>query len=275
MFLYQSANLEYNLHCGCYPWHMHQDWKFEHSVEEHVNMHIQLAHSPFGNLELPQCHWVAQMPSWVEWVSVLGSPVWVGLVEGHMFLCASSVSADFFVCHLDTEGSHPCDFHKQLPSGFLSGPSPFYAQETQLPASSLHGLLRKVFLICCCVSSIVAHKNPPLAIWPYSRQCACRLFLLYPTSLPCHSTRHIENLLENSRCFWKWDSGITSTIYSSVALSRVLKPVVSTPANAYHDSVGENPRADNIMKFDFTDSVYTWLGGPWMFPVIGNNILVR
>jgi len=52
-------------------------------------------------------------------------------------------------------------------------------------------------------------------------QAHIRLFQLYPTSLPCHSSRHVENLPEICCCFEQWDSAITSTIYASVASSKV------------------------------------------------------
>src|SRR5882757_3457903 len=49
------------------------------------------------------------------------------------------------------------------------------------------------------------------------------LFQLYPTSLPRHSRRHVENLQEIS-CYFKIEaSAITSNIYDSVASSTVFK----------------------------------------------------
>jgi hypothetical protein len=39
--------------------------------------------------------------------------------------------------------------------------------------------------------------------------------------LPCHSCRHVENLQDISCCFQQWNSAVTSTIYASVASSRV------------------------------------------------------
>jgi len=48
------------------------------------------------------------------------------------------------------------------------------------------------------------------------------LFQLYPTSLPCHSCRHVENLQAISCCFYQRNSGVTSTIYASVAFSKVI-----------------------------------------------------
>jgi len=49
-----------------------------------------------------------------------------------------------------------------------------------------------------------------------------RLFQQYPTSLPCHSCRHVEALQELSCCIYISDSAITSTIYTSIASSKVV-----------------------------------------------------
>ena len=48
------------------------------------------------------------------------------------------------------------------------------------------------------------------------------LFQLYPASLPCHSCRHVENLQDISCCFWQWNMAVTSTIYASLASSKVI-----------------------------------------------------
>jgi hypothetical protein len=44
------------------------------------------------------------------------------VVEVHPCLCASSVSEDFLLCNLGMEGSHPFDFHEQLPGVFERSP---------------------------------------------------------------------------------------------------------------------------------------------------------
>jgi len=49
-----------------------------------------------------------------------------------------------------------------------------------------------------------------------------RLFWLYPTSLPCHTCRHVDDLQELSSCIHISDSAINSTQYVSVALSNVV-----------------------------------------------------
>ena len=54
-------------------------------------------------------------------------------------------------------------------------------------------------------------------------QAHVRVFWLYPTSLPCHSCRHVDNLQEISCCIYILDSAITSTIYASAASSKVVK----------------------------------------------------
>jgi len=59
------------------------------------------------------------------------------LVEVCRFLSASGVSADCFLCDLSLEGRRPYDFYKPLLGVFLLQPSPFYAQDTQLLASSV------------------------------------------------------------------------------------------------------------------------------------------
>jgi len=38
---------------ACYPWSMHQNLKIEGLVEEHLNMHIQVANCQFGNIQIP------------------------------------------------------------------------------------------------------------------------------------------------------------------------------------------------------------------------------
>jgi hypothetical protein len=79
---------------------------------------------------------------WVE--AVFWAEVPPVLVEVRLFLCTSSVSADSLLCHFGIEGSHLFDFYKPLPGVFLSQPSPFGDQETQLLASSLLGIPCKV-----------------------------------------------------------------------------------------------------------------------------------
>jgi len=178
MFLDHSANLEWNLCCACDPGHMHQDWKIEHWEEEYVYTHIQVAHLPIRNFELLHCHQPAQV--------VFHAEVALDLEGVHLFLCASSVSADSLLCHFGQEGSSLSDLHEALPGVFPSQPSPFYGQETE-------------------------------------RNVHVELFQPYPTSFPCDSCRHVDNLQVISCWFEKWPLGITSTRYDCVASSKVFK----------------------------------------------------
>jgi len=66
------------------------------------------------------------------------------LGEVHLFLCISSVSADYKRRHFGKEGSLAFGDDKALLGLFVSQPSPCYAQETQHPASSLLGPRRVV-----------------------------------------------------------------------------------------------------------------------------------
>jgi hypothetical protein len=62
----------------------------------------------------------------------------------HLFLCVSSVSADSLRGHFGKEGSRTFGYDEALPGVFVSQSSPFYAQETQHPVSSLLGPRRVV-----------------------------------------------------------------------------------------------------------------------------------
>jgi len=69
--------------------------------------------------------------------SALESALCVGRVGVHLFLCVSRVSPASLRCHFGKEVSRPFGFDLALPGVFVSQPSPFGAQETQHPASSL------------------------------------------------------------------------------------------------------------------------------------------
>ena len=85
------------------------------------------------------------MEFWAELVLVQVSAVFIGLVQVLLFHCAWSVSANSLVCNIGNEGSHPCDICEPQPGVFLSHPSPFNDQKTQLPTSSLDRLHGEVY----------------------------------------------------------------------------------------------------------------------------------
>jgi len=115
---------------------------------ENVYTHNWMAYLRFHNFRFRQCHLVAQVAFWGE-VAFLAEVRQV-LVGVWQFLCASSVSADSLLYYFGMDGSWPCDFYKPLPGVFLSLPSTFYAPETQLLASSLLRLWRRVFQSFLC-----------------------------------------------------------------------------------------------------------------------------
>jgi len=84
--------------------------------------------------------------------------------------------------------------------------------------------LERGFLISCCDSSIATRENPSFGHFGHIQGKAhVGLFQLYPTSLPRPSCTHAENRQEIRCRFQNQDLAISSTIYDSVAFSRVLK----------------------------------------------------
>jgi len=164
-------------------------------------MKTQLANYQFRYVDLPHWHRVAQEVFRDEMASILVSDVFVGLLEVHLFLCASSVFADSLLCHFGKEGSHPCGFHERLLGVILSEPPPVYAKETQLPTSSLlgfqHGILDQVLRF-----HQSSTRKPSFGyVGHIQGKVHVGLFWLYPTSLLCHSSWHVGNLQEISCCF--------------------------------------------------------------------------
>jgi hypothetical protein len=49
---------------------------------------------------------VVQVAFWAETVSFQISVVCIGVVDVHLFLCTTSMSADSLLCHFGKEGSH-------------------------------------------------------------------------------------------------------------------------------------------------------------------------
>jgi hypothetical protein len=87
---------------------MNQNWKVESWAEEHVNPHLRLPNCLFEIFGSPEwdelarvAFQVAQTPFRAEMGSDLDSDCCFGLVEEHPFVCASSMSGDFSLLHLD------------------------------------------------------------------------------------------------------------------------------------------------------------------------------
>jgi hypothetical protein len=110
------------------------------------------------------------------------------VVKMHTWLYVSSMCVDFSQCHLGKEGSRPFAYHKHLLGVFRSQPSPCSAHETQKPAPALVRLRHEISSLAFAFALLQRMK--PL-FWPFGHiQCEMQvgLFMLYPTSLSCHST---------------------------------------------------------------------------------------
>ena len=154
---------------------MHQAWIIESWEKEHVYTHIRVTHLRFLNFELSYCHQIVQVAFWV-----VVAPF---LLQVHLFLCTSCASPGSVLYYFVKESSRPRDCHEPLPGVFLSQPSPLYAQETQLPASFLLGLQRKVSWQDIAFSLLLCKKTLLWSFWPYSRQGACWTVLAIPDLL--------------------------------------------------------------------------------------------
>jgi hypothetical protein len=115
-----------------------------------VNRHIRLALKHFGNVVLWHCYWVVRVAfrAEVEFVTAVALALefsgCIGVVEVHMFLYCSSMSADSWWCHVGKQAICSFDFDESSLGVILSHCSPFYCPETKHPASSLLGLCREV-----------------------------------------------------------------------------------------------------------------------------------
>jgi len=179
-FMY-SANLEYNLYHTCYAWHIHYDWKIQCLEVENVYMQIWMANLPFHNFDFHPCHLVAQVVFRVE-VTLLATLSQI-LVEVRQFLSASSMSANSVLYDSGIEGSRQYDLYKPLRGVFLSQPSPFYAQQTQLLTSSLLGLRPEVSWLLVAFPLLQDVKTLFWPFPPYLRQGTYRTVPAVPDLL--------------------------------------------------------------------------------------------
>jgi len=199
--LHRSADLDRNWYRAEYPRHRR---KIPHREGPYANWYIRPAHWRFQEVELWKCYrlvrvWRVVCRADVE--SAQESALCVGRVEVNLFLCISSVSANSVRRHFGKEGSQTYDFDEALPGVFVSQPSLCHALESQHPACSLLGPRRwfrnKIFgvLYRGVRKSFFGHFGQ------IQLQAHVGLFQLYPTSLPCRSCNHVENLQAISCCF--------------------------------------------------------------------------
>jgi len=136
-------------------------------------------------------------------------------------LCLQSVCE--FVAVADWQGRHSAVWFYQSIAACLSiAAFTFLHPGISTPRFFSFRTSPRGFLIRYWVSSIDAKTH--FGHFGYIQgQAHVGLFQLYNTSLPCHHSRHVAYLQVISCSFKQWDAAITSTIYASVASSRVIK----------------------------------------------------
>ena len=133
--LQQSAYLDQNRYHARLPHHRNIGFR----GELHSNKYIRRAIWRFVKVELRKCYQLGQVVCRAVVESALESALCISRVEVHLVFCVSSVCAYSLRCHFGKNGSRTFGFDEALPGVFVSQPSPFHAQETQHPASSLLG----------------------------------------------------------------------------------------------------------------------------------------
>ena len=198
MFLHQSAYLDHNPdHAG----NPHHDWKIPHREELYANVYIRPTNWRFENIELWNCHRLGQGAYWAAVRSALESAAYVSWVEVHLFFCVPRVSADSLLCHFGRVGSQMFGFDKALPAVFVLQLSPFIPRNHNTPLLLFSDLgtcfLNDIFcfLYCRARNAFFCHFGH------IQHQAHVGRYQLYPTSLPCHSCWHVENLQLISCCF--------------------------------------------------------------------------
>jgi len=73
---------------------------------------------------------------------------------------------------------------------------------------------------------------------------------LYTTSLHCHRSRQVEYLQQISSCFKQWDAAITSTIYTTIASSKVTKAWFLYSGDDYQEI--RAPQSQSIQQHDIS-----------------------
>jgi len=111
-------------------------WIIQHWEEQHVYIHIRVAHHLFRNCELPHCCNLVQLAFQADMVPVPE--------DVYLCLCTSHLPADLLLGDFGNKGSCLFEFPIPLLCVFLLLPSQFHVWKNQLPTSSLPGLLREV-----------------------------------------------------------------------------------------------------------------------------------
>jgi hypothetical protein len=153
----------------------------EYLEVENAYTHIWMVYLQIHNFRFPHCHLVAEVVFRAEMAFQAEVPL--VLVEVRQFFCASSVSVDSLLYHIRMERSQPYELNKPLPGVFPSQPSPSYAQETKLLASSLLRLRWDVSRFVVAFPLLCRTKSLLSPVWPHSWQGSCRTVPAVPDLL--------------------------------------------------------------------------------------------
>jgi len=128
------------------------------------------------------------------------------------------------------------------------------------------------FFIRYLVCSIVARKNPPLAIFAISKarhMSDCSSCTRPPClAIVAGMVTTYMTLVDAST----YQIRLLPLLYTLPShLLRWLQPVSCTLRDGYHEICPNNPRADSFMMVDFTNCADQCLGGRYQFPITGGN----
>jgi len=167
----------------------------------YIHMYIWLANWSFGNIELQNCYRLVGWHSGQRW-----HRLWSRLSKSVWWRCTCSFASPECLqihgsatmvrkasCHVvmmkPSWVSFKVSLHHCMPRGF----------NTPLHLFLDRGLifLDQVFRFLYC-----GPRQPSFGHFGHIQgQLHVGLFQQYPTSLPCHSSRHVENVHEISSCF--------------------------------------------------------------------------
>jgi len=201
MFLHDSAYLDQNLYRAGFPGRMHQEYKIQHRQEKYVNTRIQPAHCWFRYMELQNCYGFGAWHSGHSW-----RPLWGRLSVSVRSGCTCSFASAACLQILS------CAIVAKKPSGHVvitthSHGSVYRSPHICMPIKLNTPLLHFTDLSARSVDAVLRFhycsvRKPFFGHFGHMQgQAHVGLFQLYPTSLPCHSSSHVENLQEIRCCF--------------------------------------------------------------------------
>jgi len=188
-------------------------------------MFISPANRRFEEIELRECYRlgrVGRVACRADVESARESSLCVGRVEVHLFLCVSGMSADSCGAILARKAAGRLVLTKHCQVSLYRSLHLVMPRKLNTPLLLFSDLgawfLNEIFcfLYCGARKAFFGHFGH------IQRQAHVGLFQLYPTSLPFHSCRHVENVHPISCCFYQWNWALTSTMYTSVAFSQVI-----------------------------------------------------